>query len=691
MTARAGRAGGRRRSGVAAAAAAGLALLLALAPRPAGAHATILSSAPRPGERLQTAPGVVVLTFSQPLDIRLSRASVVAPGGRRFDQASVSSSEIRVPLTTNAPGIYQVSWTSVSAVDGHTLSGGFRFGVDVSPGESGDEVSQPGAGDLALAGFRWAEYGGLLLAVGLLLLLELAALTPRLPWVRAGLPAVLAVTTAAGAAVVLGEALLATGAPPAPDRLAAYLASGTAGWARLGRVAAEAAAVLVALAWRRAAALPLAAALVLLAAAGHAAAARPAGVAVPVTVVHLVSAGLWAGGILALALQRPPGGWLSPDGRRLLSRFSPVSLAAFPVTAATGVFQGTEELSALRDLVASGYGQVLGLKSLAVLLMVPLSVLAWRRLLPTPRLEAALAAVVVGASALLAAYPLPPARLQEAEAARAGPSAALALPGPGDLTMASSAGDVLVGLTLRPGRPGRNTAWLYVLPVGGEPAASGLRVTVDSDGRAAAVRRCGPACRVADVDLRGGETLKVGVGGPGGGGAALHVPPLPAPDGAALLSATQQRMHDLRTYRLDETLRPARGPLSVTYAFQAPDRLRYQVSGAGEVVIVGPAEYTRDGPGAQWTSQALPPVQVPSFVWDGSVAVAARELAPAVGEGGQALRVVSFFEDQRGVPVWFELSVAAGGLVEGAAMRAQAHFMTHRYYDFDAPLSIAPP
>ncbi|HSR24451.1 MAG TPA: CopD family protein, partial [Candidatus Eisenbacteria bacterium] len=432
----------------------------------------------------------------------------------------------------------------------------------------------------------------------------------------------------------------------------------------------------------------LAGALVLLAAAGHAAAAQPAGVAVAVTVVHLVSAGLWAGGIMALAVQRPPGGWLSPDGRRLLSRFSPVALAAFPVTAATGLLQGAEELSGLRDLVTSGYGEVLGLKSLAVLLMLPLSVLAWRRLVSTPRLEAALAAVVVAASALLAAFPLPPARLQEAEAARAGPSAALALPAPGDLTMASSASDVLVGLTLRPGRPGRNTAWLYVLPVGGEPAASGLRVTVDSDGRAAGVRRCGPACRAADVDLRGGETLRVGVGG--SAAAAFQVPPLPAPDGGTLLAAAEQRMHELRTYRLDETLRPARVPLSVTYAFQAPDRLRYQVSGGGEAVIVGPAEYTRDGPAAPWTSQALPPVQVPSFVWDGAAPVAPRELAPAAGQGGPR-RVVSFFEEQQGVPVWFELSVEPGGLVERAAMRAQAHFMTHRYYDFDAQLSIGPP
>jgi copper transport protein len=665
----------------------GLALVLGLAPTAASAHAVIISSTPRPGEKLSTAPGVVVLTFSQPLDIHLSRATVTAPGGQRFDQGSVSPQEVRVPVTTNAPGVYEVSWTSVSAVDGHTLSGGFRFGVGVSPSGAPVDAALPGAGELALAALRALEYAGLLLAVGLLLVLQLAALTPRLDWIRAGLPLALGATAAAGVAVVLGEALLAAGGP-SPDGVAAYLGSGLAGWTRLGRVAAEIAAVLVALRWPRLAVLPLAAALVALSASGHAAAVQPAAAGVAVTVLHLASAGLWAGGILALAVQRPPGGWRAREGRRLLDRFSPVALAAFSVTAGTGVLQGTEELSGLRDLVATAYGQVLSLKALAVLLMVPLSALAWRRLpgwvSPASRLEAALALVVVAASALLAAFPLPPARLQEAEAARAGPQAALALPSDGDLTMAGSAGDVLVGLTLRPGRPGRNTAWLYVLPIGGEPAASGLDVTLTRRGRAQAVRRCGPACRAADLDLRGGEDLVVGVGG--AGAAAFQVPPLPAPDARGLVGQVQRAMHALRTYRLDETLGPAKVPLFVRYAFQAPDRVAYQVRNGGDTVIVGPQQFSRDGPRAPWTTETMPPVQVPDFVWDGPPVVAPRMLA-ARG----ALQVVSFSESLDGVPVWFELSVDAQDHVEQAAMRAQAHFMAHRYYDFDAPLTISPP
>jgi copper transport protein len=685
--------GSRRRGGASVLAGACLALLLALAPTSASAHATIISSTPQPGQTLRTSPGVIVLTFSQAIDIRLSRAAVVTPDGRRFPQGSVSPSEIRIPLTDNTPGVYRVSWTSVSAVDGHTLSGDFRFGVNVSPAAGGDDAAIVTTGDVALAGARAVEDALLLLAVGLLLLLELAGRAPRIAWTRTRLPIVLAATALAGLAVTLGEALVATGGP-ASDGVIRYLTAGPSGWTRLARVSAEAVALLVCLLvprrWRRLTALPLAGALAALAASGHAAAVQPVPLGVAVTVVHLASAGLWAGGILALALQRPPGGWLGRESRTLLARFSPVALAAFPVTIATGVLQGAEELSGLRDLVASTYGEVLALKSLAVLLMLPLSFLAWRRLLPTPRLEAVLALVVVGASALLAAFPLPPARLREAQAAQAGPAAALALPSGGDLTMASTAGDVLVGLTLRPGRPGRNTAWLYVLPIGGEPAASRLSVTLASKGRPAAVRRCGPACRASDVDVGGGETLSVGVDGQGGGTAAFRVPSLPAPDASALVDQAQQVMHALHTYRLDETLRPARAPLQVTYAFQAPDRLSYQVSGGSDSVIIGPTEYSRDGPGAQWHAETLPPVQVPSFVWDGASVVAPRSVG-TTQENGQALRSVSFYEDLDGTPVWFDLEIDAEGHVDRAAMRAQAHFMDHRYHDFDTPLTVVPP
>jgi len=140
---------------------------------------------------------------------------------------------------------------------------------------------------------------------------------------------------------------------------------------------------------------------------GHAAGVLPAGGAELADALHVLSAGMWAGGILALASLRPPDGWRSPEARLLLERFAGVALIAFAITALTGVLRATEQLSALSDLWNTSYGLVLTLKSIGVLVMLALSSLAWRRGLPVARVEAVVAAAVIGLTALLAAYPLP--------------------------------------------------------------------------------------------------------------------------------------------------------------------------------------------------------------------------------------------------------------------------------------------
>jgi putative copper export protein len=109
-----------------------------------------------------------------------------------------------------------------------------------------------------------------------------------------------------------------------------------------------------------------------------------------------------------MATLKPPGGWRESEGRALLARFSRVAPLAFAITALTGVLRVTEELSSISDLWTTSYGIVLDLKAVGVLVMVILSWLAWRRGLPVARVEAAIAVVVIGATALLAAYPVTP-------------------------------------------------------------------------------------------------------------------------------------------------------------------------------------------------------------------------------------------------------------------------------------------
>jgi putative copper export protein len=146
---------------------------------------------------------------------------------------------------------------------------------------------------------------------------------------------------------------------------------------------------------------------VLLPLGGHAAGVLPAGGAELADALHVLSAGMWAGGILALASLKPPDGWKSPEARLLLERFAGLALIAFAVTTLTGLLRATEQLPAVSDLWTTSYGVVLALKSLGVIVMLALSSLAWRRGLPVARVEAVVAAVVIGLTALLAAYPQP--------------------------------------------------------------------------------------------------------------------------------------------------------------------------------------------------------------------------------------------------------------------------------------------
>ncbi|MBJ7596788.1 MAG: copper resistance protein CopC/CopD [Candidatus Dormibacteraeota bacterium] len=312
-------------------------LAVVVGARPVEAHATVVASQPPAGERLSSTPGVVNLQFSEPLNRTLSHASVSTPDGRRFQSEVTSEQGIQIPLPVNGPGVYRVSWTTVSAVDGHVLSGGFEFGVGVSPNASGEAASdRPTVTQLALATARWVEFLGLLLAIGMLLLSRLGRHPPSLKWVRMRPALPLAAALAAGSIVVIGESLTAGQAPSLAD-VAAYLSNGPAGYARVLRLGAELVALLFAAEAGPAAIVAVGVALVGLAGAGHAASVRPAFVGVLVDALHLVAAGIWAGGILALAGLRPPGGWLGGEGRRVLDRFSAPALTAFAITVATGL------------------------------------------------------------------------------------------------------------------------------------------------------------------------------------------------------------------------------------------------------------------------------------------------------------------------------------------------------------------
>ncbi|MDP9225888.1 MAG: copper resistance protein CopC/CopD [Actinomycetota bacterium] len=616
---------------------------------------------------------------------------MTTPDGNHVEGKVIGPEEISVQLPADTSGVYQVSWTTVSLLDGHTLSGSLVLGVGVPVGsEASSGIStSPRMTDLLISIARAVEDLGLLLAAGLLLLGALADREPTLGWVRSRPVIPLAIASVGGIMVVTAESIVAARGL-SPGGIVSYLTTGQSGVARLIRPALELLALSVALHRSRLCAWPLAGAILSLAAAGHAAAVDPRLGGVALEVVHIGAAALWVGGILALALQRPPGGWSSEQGRALLDRFTPAALAGFAVTALAGLARGVQEVGSLHELFASSYGVTLLTKSLLVALMVPLSVLAWRRRLVVPRLESGLAIGVVAAAVLLAAYPLPPARLSEAERAAGEAAQDPGLPQVGDLTLGGRAGTTLVGLTLSPGEPGRNEAFVYVLPLDGERQ---VPVALSIDERRVALDPCGITCRRVALDLFGGERIEVRVGGSKTLVASFDVPQLPAPDGTQLFAQLERRMRALTSYRLNQSLSSGSETLRTKYECRAPDQMRARSSGGFQTVLIGGTEYLRRAPDAGWIVESGgPPFPVLSFVWDyvPDQIIDPRIVGTAHVDGVDTT-ILSFYGPLGSAAYWFRLWVDATGLVRRTEMRAQGHFMNQRYFAFDAPITIEPP
>ncbi len=325
----------------------------------AAAHGVYVRSNPASDARLARAPTEVRVTFSETPDPRGSDIAVLDASGGRLDVHDVSAvsdeaNTLRVSLNPIGEGGYLVTWTVLSAVDGHETKGAFAFAVgnaplpkipDIGPATLPPTPSEIAGRALSFAGIalliglgfftmfirepvdkgelrreRWLMLfgGGLLVGGTAFLLLPQVATIPARLLTLLGLRALAGVATIA---VALPRRLL----PPGVRREAVAFFGLAAG---------------------------LTATLV-----SHAAASGDLRY-VALDYLHVIAIGVWLGGVVAFAFVAMPAAH-GTDPRQLgqtVWRFSLTALAAVAVLVTTGVLQSLERLVLLEDLYETPYG-----------------------------------------------------------------------------------------------------------------------------------------------------------------------------------------------------------------------------------------------------------------------------------------------------------------------------------------------
>ncbi|MHA6761726.1 copper resistance protein CopC [Streptacidiphilus sp. PAMC 29251] len=375
----------------------------------ASAHAALLSSDPKQGAVVQTAPTAVTLHFSEQVTLESDAMRVFDPSGKRVDSgasghAGSDDSTARVALVPGlAEGTYTVAWRAVSA-DTHPVSGAFTFSYGHASTTTSVAGEQATTGD-TVVGFlygasRSVQYGAYALLVGSvalvllcwptgvrlrpvqrlmlggwagLLLATVAELLLRGPYEAAkGLGSLFDLTiiqqtlhehlgtmlvvrmlllAAAGVFLSLLAGQTGVGLPEteSTDPKAERRLRATLG------ITGAVLSIALACTW---------------ALADHASVGIQVGLAVPVDVVHILSMACWLGGLAAVlvGLRTPAeaGGIGAPQVRR----FSTVALCSVTALVGTGIYQAWRGLGSWDALVTTTYGRLLLIKIGAVLVIL---------------------------------------------------------------------------------------------------------------------------------------------------------------------------------------------------------------------------------------------------------------------------------------------------------------------------------
>jgi copper transport protein len=317
---------------------------------------------------LEHAPDAVVLTFTEQPEPTLSVIHVLDSSGRAVEAGGIrpvggQPFELRVPLQKPSPGVYTVSWRTVSRVDGHVAGGAFSFGVGVPP----PRFAQPQASNPPPSGAyvvsRLLLYAGL---SGLVAAAIVGAATRALPvgllayawmfWASAAVGVVLlglaqALDTGAGInrllRTALGHALWWRAAPIAAAGLAIAIGQRNVGFRRSALAAIG---------------ISVGAAMLTQVLAGHAGAdtglRRFWNVLVQWT--HFAGVGVWAGALATMLLAVRTG---SAEQRASAGRRSLGAAAALGAVGVTGAIRAVDEVGTWPALLSTPFGRLVLLKA----------------------------------------------------------------------------------------------------------------------------------------------------------------------------------------------------------------------------------------------------------------------------------------------------------------------------------------
>jgi copper transport protein len=102
------------------------------------AHPAYVKSTPQAFQTVASSPPAVNVFFTEPIELKYSKISVIGPDGSRVDKndphnVDGDTASLGVSLPPGIPdGTYTVSTRVLSAVDGHTLDNAFTFGVGLA-------------------------------------------------------------------------------------------------------------------------------------------------------------------------------------------------------------------------------------------------------------------------------------------------------------------------------------------------------------------------------------------------------------------------------------------------------------------------------------------------------------------------------------------------------------------------------